>query len=151
MLQLKGRLKYEERTAVSAFHRFAHICCMMYCYETYNLQTTMPKISNRVRSRYTDEALLLLGRMIRAARTERKWSAQELAVRANISRPMLSRIEEGNPGCSIGAVFEVAAILGIKLFDADKPALSEMRHQVERRLALLPKAVRKSNKVKDEF
>ena len=111
----------------------------------------MPKISGRTRSRYTDEALLLLGRMIRAARTERKWSAQELAERANISRPMLSRIEEANPGCAIGAVFEVAAILGIKLFDADKPALSEMRHQVERRLALLPKAVRRSKKVKDEF
>jgi transcriptional regulator with XRE-family HTH domain len=111
----------------------------------------MAKISTRTRSRYTDEALSLLGRMIRAVRTERKWSAQELATRANISRPMLSRIEEGNPACSIGAVFEVAAILGIKLFDADKPTLSEMRNQVERRLALLPKAVRKSNKVKDDF
>ncbi len=111
----------------------------------------MENISTRTRSRYTDEALSLLGRMIRAVRTERKWSAQELATRANISRPMLSRIENGNPACSIGAVFEVAAILGIKLFDADKPTLSEMRNQVERRLALLPKAVRKSNKVKDEF
>lgn len=111
----------------------------------------MAKVSNRALSRYTDEALLLLGGMVRAARTERKWTAQELADRANISRPMLSRIEQGNPGCAIGAVFEVAAILGIKLFDADKPALSEMRHQVERKLALLPKAVKKSNKVKDDF
>lgn len=111
----------------------------------------MVKVSGRAQSRYTNEALLLLGGMIRAARTERKWGAQELAERANISRPMLSRIEVGNPGCSIGAVFEVAAILGIKLFDADKPALSEMRYQVERRLALLPKAVKKSIKVKDDF
>ncbi len=122
------------------------------CYGAiYILQIAMEKISTRTRSRYTDEALSLLGRMIRAVRIERKWSAQELATRANISRPMLSRIEEGNPACSIGAVFEVAAILGIKLFDADKPTLSEMRNQVERRLALLPKAVRKSNKVKDDF
>ena len=111
----------------------------------------MAKIPGRARSRYTDEALLLLGRMIRVARTERKWSAQELAARADISRPMLSRIEEGNAGCSIGAVFEVAAILGIKLFDADKPALSEMRCKVDQKLALLPKSVRKSNKVKDDF
>ena len=111
----------------------------------------MAKVSNRALSRYTDEALLLLGGMVRAARTERKWTAQELADRANISRPMLSRIEQGNPGCSIGAVFEVATLLGIKLFDADKPALSEMRNQVERKLALLPKAVKKSNKVKDDF
>ena len=77
-----------------------------------------------------DEALLLLGGLIRVARAERKWSAQELAERAAISRPMLSRIEEGNPACSIGAVFEVAAILGIRLFDADRAELSEMRHQL---------------------
>lgn len=119
--------------------------------ETYKYQTAMAKVSNRVRSRYTDEALLLLGGMIRVARTERKWSAQELAERAAISRPMLSRIEEGNPACSIGAVFEVAAILGIKLFDVDKPALTEMRHQIEQKLVLLPKAVRKTGKVKDDF
>lgn len=93
----------------------------------------------------------MLGGMIRVARTERKWSAQELAERAAISRPMLSRIEEGNPACSIGAVFEVAAILGIRLFDADRAELSEMRHQVEQKLSLLPKAVRKSAKVKDDF
>jgi len=111
----------------------------------------MAKVSNRVRSRYTDEALLMLGGMIRVARTERKWSAQELAERAAISRPMLSRIEEGNPACSIGAVFEVAAILGIRLFDADRAGLSEMRHQIEQKLALLPKAVRKAGKVKDDF
>ncbi|MDD4930044.1 MAG: helix-turn-helix transcriptional regulator [Gallionella sp.] len=111
----------------------------------------MTKVSNRVRSRYTDEALMVLGRMIRVARTEHKWSAQELAERAAVSRPMLSRIEEGNPACSIGAVFEVAAILGIKLFDADRAGLSEMRHQIEQKLALLPKAVRKTGKVNDEF
>ena len=111
----------------------------------------MAKLLSRTQSRYTDEALLLLGRMIRAARTERKWSAQELAERASISRPLLSRIEAGNPGCTIGAVFEVAAILGIKLFDADKPALAEMRNQVENKLSLLPKAVHKSVKINDDF
>jgi transcriptional regulator with XRE-family HTH domain len=111
----------------------------------------MSKTLNRARSRYTDEALLLLGKMIRAARTERKWSAQELADRADISRPMLSRIEEGSPSCSIGAVFEVAAILGIKLFNAEKPELEVMRNQIEQRLALLPKSVRKTNRVKDDF
>jgi transcriptional regulator with XRE-family HTH domain len=111
----------------------------------------MAKVSNRVRSRYTDQALLMLGNLIRVARTERKWSTQELAERAAISRPMLSRIEEGNPACSIGAVFEVAAILGIRLFDADKPALTDMLHQIEQKLALLPKAVRKTGKLKDDF
>jgi transcriptional regulator with XRE-family HTH domain len=118
---------------------------------TYKYQIVMAKVSNRVRSRYTDEALLMLGGMIRLARIQRKWSAQELAERAAISRPMLSRIEAGNPACSIGAVFEVAAILGIRLFEADRAELSEMRHQVEQKIALLPKAVRKTGKVKDDF
>ncbi len=111
----------------------------------------MTKISSRVRSRYTDEALLLLGKMVRAARIERKWSAQELATRADISRPLLKRIEDGDASCSIGAVFEVLAILGIKLFDADTQSISEMRHQVDQKLALLPSAVRKPIKVKDDF
>jgi ribosome-binding protein aMBF1 (putative translation factor) len=111
----------------------------------------MTKASNRIRSRYTDEALLLLGKMVRAARIERKWSSQELATRTDISRPLLKRIEEGDPGCSIGAVFEVAAILGIKLFNADMLALSEMRRQVDQKLALLPSSVRKPVKVKDDF
>lgn len=93
----------------------------------------------------------MLGSMIRVARIERKWSSQELAERVDISRPMLSRIEKGNPACSIGAVFEVAAILGIRLFEADRAELAEMRHQVGQKLALLPKAVRKTSKVKDDF
>lgn len=111
----------------------------------------MAKLSSRVRSRYTDEALLLLGGMIRAARTEHQWSTQELAVRTGISRPTLTRIEAGHPSCAIGAVFEVAAILGIHLFDADTPNLAQMRLQVERKLALLPKSIRQSKQVKDDF
>lgn len=111
----------------------------------------MQKPSIRIQSRYTDEAILLLGRMIRAARIERKWSAQELAHRVGISRPLLARIEAGNANCTIGAVFEAAAILGIRLFNAEPSALSQMRQQVEQKLTLLPKAVRPSGKVNDDF
>ena len=32
----------------------------------------------------------------------------------------MDHIEQGDPGCSIGAVFEVAAIVGFRLFDAEQ-------------------------------
>jgi DNA-binding CsgD family transcriptional regulator len=35
--------------------------------------------------------------------------------RAGISRGLLRRIETGDPGCTIGAVFEVATIVGVRL------------------------------------
>lgn len=111
----------------------------------------MAKTSKRARSRYTDEALQLLGRMIHVARIEHKWTAEELAARAGITRSLLKRIEDGHPGCEVGTVFETAAVVGIKLFDADRSRLADMSGQVESKIALLPKAVRKSLKVHDEF
>ena len=41
----------------------------------------------------TRKAAELLGLMIRAARLERNMTAQELAERAGVSRPLLSRVE----------------------------------------------------------
>jgi hypothetical protein len=60
---------------------------------------------------------------------------------------MLQRIEKGNPKCEIGAVFEAAAIVGVKLFDADENALAKHLHHTREKLALLPKSVRKKNKL----
>lgn len=94
---------------------------------------------------------MLLGGMIRAGRIERAWSAQELADRLDCSRASLIRIENGHPGCEIGTVFEAAALVGIKLFDADTTVLQELSGQVSGKIALLPKSVRKSQKVNDEF
>jgi transcriptional regulator with XRE-family HTH domain len=68
----------------------------------------------------------LLGALIREARNERKLTAQELADRAGISRGLLQRIEKGNLKCEIGAVFEVATIVGVKLFDADERHADEI-------------------------
>ncbi len=54
--------------------------------------------------------------------------------------------------CSIGAVFEVAAILGVKLFDADQTALSKHIRQNEDMLTLMPKSIRKKTRVaNDDF
>ena len=95
---------------------------------------------------------MLLGRLIRQARLERKLTTGALAERAAISRGLVQRIERGDPGCAIGAVFEAAAIVGVRLFDADQAALSGALAASTATLALLPKAAR-SPKIKahDDF
>jgi transcriptional regulator with XRE-family HTH domain len=110
----------------------------------------MLKVSTRTYSRYSREAIALLGNLIRAARTERKLTAQEVADRAGISRGLMQRIEKGDPKCELGATFEVATIVGIKLFDAEATTLTQHRRQTEDKLALLPKSVRKKTNVADD-
>lgn len=112
----------------------------------------MPKSITRTYSRYSRDAVALLAVLIREARNERKLTAQELADRAGISRGLLQRIEKGNLRCEIGAVFEVAAIAGIPLFESDGSALAKQLRQTKEKLALMPKSVRKkSKKVNDDF
>ena len=112
----------------------------------------MLKPPSRIHSRYSREAIELLGSLIRQARVESRLTAEELAVRAGISRALLYRIEKGDPSCSIGAVFEVAAIVGVPLFESERARLSARLADSESRLALLPKSVRKSKAaVRDDF
>jgi len=106
----------------------------------------------RTYSRYSLQALSLLGALLRAARVERKVGAQALAERVGISRDMLYRIEKGDPRCEIGVVFELAAILGVPLFEPELGALQQRSREVEARLALMPKAVHAPrSEVKDDF
>ncbi len=113
---------------------------------------TMPKSIVRTYSRYSRDAAALIGSLIREARHARKLSAQELADRAGISRGLLQRIEKGNLKCEIGAVFEVATIVGVKLFDADESTLTRYLRQSREKLTLLPKSVRNKTKVvRDDF
>lgn len=112
----------------------------------------MPKSIPRTYSRYSRDAAALLGALIREARYECKLTAQELADRAGISRGLLQRIEKGNLKCEIGAVFEVATIVGVRLFDADERTLMRHLGQTREKLALLPKSVRRKSKaVRDDF
>lgn len=112
----------------------------------------MAKTSTRTYSRYTRQAMSLLGRLVRAGRTERKMTTQELADRAGISRDMLYRIEKGDPRCELGAALEVAAIVGVTLFEPELADLQARNRETADKLALLPKAVRKrATEVKDDF
>ncbi len=112
----------------------------------------MPKSITRTYSRYSRDASVLLAGLIRTARKERKLTGQEVADRAGISRGLLQRIEKGDLKCEIGAVFEVATILGVKLFDADESTLIKHLRRTEDKLMLLPKSVRKKTRaVRDDF
>ena len=103
-------------------------------------------------SRHAREAAELLGLMIRNARIERRVTVADVAERAGISRGLVHRIEKGKTGSSIGAVFEVAAIVGLRLFEPETTTLSHHLSIERVRLALLPKSVRTGTmKVKDDF
>ncbi len=110
----------------------------------------MPKQTTRTYSRITRYAATLLGKQIRIARKERKMTVQELAERAGISRGLLQRIEKGDLKCQIGAVFEAAALVGIKFFDADELSLTTRIRQADDKIALLPKHIHPGKKVVDD-
>ncbi len=61
----------------------------------------------------TQKIISVLGENIKLARLRRKYSTQQVAERANISRPTLLSIEKGNPNVSIGAYIKVLAVLGL--------------------------------------
>jgi len=112
----------------------------------------MPKSTKTIYSRHSEDAMALLGGLIRTARIERKMTVKEVAERAAISRGLLQRIEKGDPKCAIGSVFEVATILGIPLFNTDHKTVRIHRGYVEEKLTLLPKTVRKTaQSVNDDF
>lgn len=112
----------------------------------------MSKPQNRAYSRYSMEALALLGQMIRAGRIDRKITEKELASRMGISRSLLQRIEKGNPSCAIGVVFEAAAITGVPLFETDRERLGAHRAVTGEMLRLLPKTARRPKRaIKDDF
>lgn len=109
---------------------------------------------NRTRPylKYTQEAVKLLAKQIQLGRKQRRWSENELAQRAGIARATLQRIEKGDMACKIGLVFEVAALVGIKFFDADSETLRGQIFDAEERIALLPKHIHSPKKaIDDEF
>jgi transcriptional regulator with XRE-family HTH domain len=58
--------------------------------------------------------LEIFGENVKLARKRRNLTAIQVAERADISRNTLYLIEKGNPGVSIGAVFNVLRVLGLQ-------------------------------------
>ena len=61
-----------------------------------------------------ERILTELGENIKLARLRRKLSSEQVAERADISRPTLSSIEKGAPGVSIGSYLRVLMVLGLE-------------------------------------
>jgi transcriptional regulator with XRE-family HTH domain len=101
----------------------------------------VPKIKRPI-APYAAEAAIRLGQLIRRGRIDRHMTVARLAERAGVSRGLMQRIEAGDPGCTIGAVFEAAAIVGVRLFDADQATMSREVETQRDVMALLPKAIR---------
>ncbi|MFN2260604.1 MAG: helix-turn-helix domain-containing protein [Psychroflexus sp.] len=70
-----------------------------------NKMTILPK---------TRRILEEMGENIKLARLRRKFSSEQVAERANISRPTLSAIEKGKPTVSIGSYLLVLQVLGLE-------------------------------------
>ncbi len=62
----------------------------------------------------SQQIISVLGENIKLARLRRKCSTQQVAERADISRPTLLSIEKGNPRVSIGAYIKVLAVFGLE-------------------------------------
>lgn len=54
-----------------------------------------------------------LGQRLKDARLRRRFSMEIVCARANITRPTLTRIEQGNPSVSFGHYVQVLRILGL--------------------------------------
>ena len=104
----------------------------------------------KVYSQYCIEAAALLGKQIKLGRKQRKWAEHDLAERASISRATLKKIEKGDLTCGIGFVFEVAVLVGVKLFESDHASLTIQLDRVDDKIALLPKAIHNRRKVVDD-
>lgn len=103
-------------------------------------------------SQYAQEAAVLMGQQIKLGRKQRKWSEKNLADRAGISRATLQKIENGEMSCSVGSVFELATIVGVKLFEPESMPLSKHIEHTGDKLALLPQRIKTQSKtVRDDF
>lgn len=107
-------------------------------------------MKKRTYSKYTQEAAVLLGQQIKLGRKNRKWSEQNLADRAGISRATLQKIEAGEMSPAIGLVFETAVLVGVPLFDYKNDPLSKNIELAQAKIALLPKRIRPEHKAVDD-
>ncbi len=106
----------------------------------------------RTYSKYAQEAAVLMGEQIKLGRKQRQWSEKNLADRAGISRATLQKIEKGELSCAIGLVFEVASLVGIKLFESANLPLSQHIEHTRNKVALLPQRIKATKKVvHDDF
>jgi len=110
----------------------------------------MPK--PRTYSRYAHDVAVLMGEQIKLGRKQRGWTERDLAERAGMSRATLQKIEKGDMGVAIGSVFELAALVGVKLFEPDSVPLVRQIEHARDKIALLPQRIRaRTKELYDDF
>lgn len=98
------------------------------------------------------EALSVLGTRIRIARADKGWTQRQLAERIGSQQKTISAIESGQPSVAVGTVFKAAAMVGVRLFDAEGDELARLRRRGEETVGLLPRRVRpRELTVDDDF
>ncbi len=98
----------------------------------------------------TTDAATLLGRQVRLARKQQRWTAAELAERIGISPVTLRKVESGDPSVALGTAFEAASLVGIPLYeDPERRRLEQ--DIVDARLAALPATVRHPSEPDDSL
>ena len=78
-----------------------------------------------------------MAEQIKLGRKQRQWTEKNLAERAGISRATLQKIEKGDMSCAVGSVFEVAALVGVVLFESDNMPLSKHIEHERNKVCLL--------------
>ena len=111
------------------------------CFTRLSSCLYMVTLMARSYSSNTLDALKVMAQLIHLARKKKGLTAQALADKAGVSRGLIHRIERADPKCGIGVVFELASLLGVRLFSVDIP-LSVLGETLESKIAVLPKAVR---------
>lgn len=94
-------------------------------------------------------ALRKLGSDIADARKRRRISTQTMAQRAMISRTTLVKVENGDPGVSIGIFATVLFVLGMTNRLADIADASSDRTGLDLESESLPKRISSSRKTRD--
>ncbi len=95
-------------------------------------------------------ALKKLGSDLADARKRRRISTQTMAQRAMISRTTLVKVENGDPGVSLGIFATVLFVLGMTDRLADIADVSHDRTGLDLESEKLPKRISSSRKVRDE-
>ena len=112
----------------------------------------MPATAKTTYTRYTLAAVYHLGQLVKLKRIERRISAAELAQRLGVARGTLQRLERGDTTIALGIAFEACSLLSIPLFEEDRSRLTARIEDINKRLALLPKAARaRAVKLDDDF
>lgn len=88
------------------------------------------------------DAAIIIGAHIRAARTNKRWTAKHLGGVIGASESTVLAMEKGTPNTSLGVVLNALTALGLPLLGSDSHAeLIRMRAGAQQMVGLLPARV----------